>query len=252
MYYHVPLKLKLYTLSVQSTLLTRLPIPRQWNRSSMKSPLLLCTLLLSGCGLTGSSATSSTTTSTSTTVVGEVSNPSSVANYSKLTNWNNYSYTLTTGVATTSPSIVQGQVYSPADYRIVVGSTHVTTTVVDGQGYDTVAKTTTKITLPKYYLSQLGVGGSASLFINGLRSVGEYLKKAGNCHVASRLGEQYLEGNYLAKVNLTTKACIDVQTGGLLSLVQGLGGVSSPQTQTYKFVITGVGDVNPITAPALG
>lgn len=181
-----------------------------------------------------------------------MSNPSSVANYSKLTNWSNYSYTLTTGVATTAPSKVQGRVYSPSNYQILIGATHVITTVVDGQGYDTTGKTTTKITLPKYYLSQLGVGGPASLFINGLRSVGEYLQKDGSCNVAGRLGEQYLEGNYLAKVNLTTKACIDVQTGGILSLIQGLGGVSSPQTQTYKFVITGIGNVNPIKAPKLG
>ncbi len=213
---------------------------------------VICALILSACGLTRPTTTSSTTSSTSTTVVGEISNPSAILNYSKLASWNNYSFVLTTGVATTSPSKIQGHVYSPSNFQIVVGSTHVVTTSVKGQGYDTVGKSTSKIKLPKYYLSQLGVGGAATMFINGLRSVGEYLQKNGSCSVVGRLGVQYIEGNSLAKVHLTTKACIDSQTGALLSLVQGIGGVASPQTQTYNFQITGVGDVNPIQPPKVG
>ncbi|SHE29273.1 hypothetical protein SAMN02745225_00174 [Ferrithrix thermotolerans DSM 19514] len=204
-------------------------------------------LVLAGCGINKTVSTS--TSSTSTTLVGQVANPFTVANYLRLTGWANYSFISTSGANTTTPNKVIGEVYDPSNFRVYISSTGVTTIAASGTAFDVVHNRVTEIKLPKYYLNQMGVGAAASLFVNGLRSVGEYLQRDGSCTVLGRVGDLYLEGNMLAKVSLTTRACIDKETGALLSLEQGLGGVSSPQSQTYRFEVTSIGETSPITPP---
>lgn len=207
----------------------------------------MASLALSACGGAASGLSATSTTSSTTTIPGEIVNFSSIANYKSLTSWGNYSFNAigTTGVG----SSITGDVYDSSNYQIRELNNKTMTTVVNSQAFESVSGAIVPIKLPADYLATLGVGGSARVFINNMKSPGEYLEKGGKCSVAGRLGKLYLQENSTKSVHLSAQACIDTQTGGLLSFKAGLGGVTNPQAVTYLFQITGIGTVTPFSAP---
>ncbi|MHB8323975.1 MAG: hypothetical protein ACYDEA_08185 [Candidatus Dormibacteria bacterium] len=171
---------------------------------------------------------------------------------SRLDSLANYSFTSTTGTGSAGLTTT-GEIHSPKDFMVTAfGSAK--TYFVGGQAYEVLGSLAAqKITLNPGYYQRLGEGEAAQMFAGLTHASGVKVVAHGGCTVAGISGTLYQEetpGNG-GLLTISQEGCVANRGGALLSFQEGASGSAAPGSggQYFKFAVTAVGAVGPISAP---